>query len=55
MLFRSWGVIIGTSQSVEQTLKFFKEEELNLKFVQNDANIARSQEEMKTEGSYGNI
>ena len=50
-----WCVTIGTSQSVEQTLKFVKEEELNLKSIQNDAEIARSQEEMNTEGSYGNI
>ena len=28
---------------------------MNLKYVQNDAEIARSQEEIKTEGSYGNI
>ena len=48
-------VIAGTSQDVEQTLKFVKEKKLNLKFVQNDAEITRSQEEMKTEGSYGNI
>ena len=28
---------------------------MNLKSVQNDVEIARSQKEMKTEGSYGNI
>ena len=45
----------GISQGVEQTLKFVKEEEWNLKFVQNDAEIAKYQKEVKTEGSQGNI
>ena len=48
-------VIAGTSKDVEQILKFFKEKKLNLKSVQNDAEIARSQKEMKIEGSHGNI
>ena len=48
-------VIAGTSQGVEQTLKFVKEEELNLKYIHNYAKIARYQKEMKTNGSHGNI
>ena len=35
-------VIAGTSQGVEQTMKFVKEEKLNLEFVHNDAEIVRS-------------
>ena len=46
----------GTVQGDEQALEFVQErEELNLKTVQIDAEIARSQEEMKTEESNQNI
>ena len=48
-------VMAGTSQGVEQTLKFVTEEDLNLKSVQHDVAIARSHKEMKTEESHGNI
>ena len=43
-------VFAGPTQGEEQDLEFVQErEELNLKAVQIDAEIARSQEEMKTE------
>ena len=44
----------GTTQGDEQALEFVQEE-LNLKTVQIDAEIARSQEEMKTKKSNQNI
>ena len=44
----------GTAQGDEQALEFVQEE-LNLKSVQIDAEIARSQEEMKTKESNQNI
>ena len=49
-------VFAGTSQEEEQALEFVQErEELNLKAVQIDAEIARSQKEMKTKESNYNI
>ena len=46
----------GTSQGNEQALKFVEEEKLNLKSVQINAEIVRSQEEdMKKEESNENI
>ena len=47
-------MIAGTSQDVEQNLKFVKEKELNLKYVQINVEIARSQKEREIEGSQGN-
>ena len=43
-------VVAGTSQDVQKTLKFVKEKKLNLKSVQNDAEIARSQEKRRQRG-----
>ena len=45
----------GTVQGDEQALEFVQERELNLKVVQIDAEIARSQEEMKTKESTQNV
>ena len=44
----------GTTQGDEQALEFVQEE-LNLKSIQINAEIARSQEEMKTKESNQNI
>ena len=50
-------MFVGTVQGDEQALKFVKEQEreLNLKSIQINAEIARSQEEMKTKKSNQNI